>query len=77
MPLTRAQARQLATVNGSLRCDLGCAFLIVPRLPLAPWVGDAGGTQLSGLLASSSRGRDVAIGVGALMACAGDVPVRG
>jgi len=77
MPLRRARARQLATINGIARCVVGGAALALPRLPLAPWVGEAGGQEAVRLLARALGGRDVALGIGVLLALRHDAPVRG
>jgi hypothetical protein len=77
MGLSHARARQIATIDGIARCALGAAAFAAPGLPLTPWVGDAGQDGPVRLLARALGCRDVALGVGALMALRHDAPVRG
>jgi hypothetical protein len=77
MPLPRARARQLAAINGIARCVVGGAALALPRLPLAPWVGEARDNEAVRLLARALGGRDLALGVGVLLALRKDAPARG
>ena len=64
------------------RIVLGATFLIVPRLALRHWPGPVEGStratsSVAGLLARSVGGRDVALGVGTLMALRHGSPTRG
>jgi hypothetical protein len=77
MLLNRDQARRLAFFNGVARCVLGGTALIIPPLPLAPWVGQAQGDRAARLLARSLGARDIALGLGALLALRHEAPVRG
>jgi hypothetical protein len=75
--LSRDQARRLAFANGAARCALGVVALAGPGVPLAPWVGDASRAPAPRLLARALGGRDLALGLGALIALGGGGPVRG
>jgi hypothetical protein len=77
MTVTRDQARRLAFVNGVARCALGVVAMILPALPLAPWVGDARQDRSVRLLARALGGRDLALGLGTLLALSHEAPVRG
>jgi hypothetical protein len=75
--LNRQQARRLAFANGAARCALGIVALARPGVPLTPWVGDASRTPAPRLLARALGGRDLALGLGALIALGDGGPVRG
>ena len=78
MPLSRDDARRLAFANGMARCALGVLAMTVPSVPLAPWVGrpaDGGGPVR--LLGRALGARDLALGLGTLLALRHDAPVRG
>jgi hypothetical protein len=77
MTLTREQARRLAFANGVARSALGAVAMTVPALPLAPWVGDARQDRSVRLLARALGGRDLAVGLGTLLALRHDAPARG
>src|ERR1700730_9005032 len=77
MTLTRDQARRLAFLDGAARCALGAVALILPALPLAPWVGDARHDRSARLLARALGGRDLALGLGTLLALRDGTPIRG
>jgi hypothetical protein len=63
------------------RIALGGSYLLAPGLAMRLWPGRGGSTgedrAMSRLLARSVGGRDVALGVGALLAVSHDAPVRG
>ena len=73
----RAGTRAVAVA----RIALGGSFLVAPGLALRLWPGRPGSTgedrAMARLLARSVGGRDVALGVGALLALSHDAPVRG
>ncbi len=75
--MTREQARRLALVTAVGRCVLGGVAVTVPTLPLAPWIGEGRKDRSSQLLARALGGRDLALGLGALLALRHDAPVRG
>ena len=52
--------------------------MVAPRLPAAPWVGDADAGRASvKLLARALGARDIALGLGPVLALRHDAPVRG
>jgi hypothetical protein len=60
------------------RIGLGTAFTLVPGLALRVWPGvGAHESPVSRFLARSTGGRDLAIGIGTLVALRRDAPVRG
>ncbi|HUZ19959.1 MAG TPA: hypothetical protein VMU75_05240 [Acidimicrobiales bacterium] len=71
-------ARRLAVGLGALRALLGITALAVPALPAAPWVGpDEAKRPAVRLFARTLGGRDLALGLGAVMAARDGAPVRG
>jgi hypothetical protein len=74
-------ARAATRAIAAARIALGGTFLVVPGLALRLWPGRPGTTAedraMARLLARSVGGRDVALGVGALLALSHDAPVRG
>lgn len=74
-----ARATTRAVAAG--RIALGASFLVAPGAALRLWPGTAGSTgddrAVARLLARSVGGRDVALGIGALLALSHDAPVRG
>ncbi len=74
-------ARAAARAVGAGRIALGLSYLAAPGLALRAWpghrlAGDADGALLK-LMARSTGGRDIALGVGVLLALSHDTPVRG
>ena len=73
----RAAARAVALG----RIGLGASYLVAPGLALRLWPGRSPAPGADGavaaMLARSTGGRDVALGVGALLALSHDAPVRG
>ncbi len=63
------------------RIALGGSYLLAPGLAMKLWPGRAASTTedraLARLLARSVGGRDIALGLGALLAVSHDAPVRG
>ncbi|MFP5320152.1 MAG: hypothetical protein ACLGI2_17890 [Acidimicrobiia bacterium] len=59
------------------RIVLGAGFLVAPGPSLQTWVGKKGDTPASRLLVRMVGGRDVALGVGTLLAVRHGAPVRG
>ena len=77
----RLDAPGVAKAVGAGRIALGLSYIAAPGLALRAWPGrrstkDADGALLR-LLARSIGGRDVALGVGVLVALSHDVPARG
>ena len=71
-------ARRYARWLAYGRIGLGVSALVAPRLPSAPWVGDDEARRSSvRLMARSLGARDVALGLGPVLALRHDTPVRG
>jgi hypothetical protein len=77
MEMDREQARQLATTVAWGRIGIGITAMLAPSLPLRPWVGDLAGDRRGKLLARSLGARDLALGLGVILALKHDAPVRG
>ena len=76
--MERDQARQLAEAIAWGRIGIGVAALVAPTVPLRPWVGrDFAWQPRAKLLARSLGARDLALGIGVLLALRHDAPVRG
>jgi hypothetical protein len=76
-PLPPPAARRLALALAAGRLALGVTALVVPGVPLRPWVGDASKDRHSRLLARALGVRDLALGLGAILANRHDAPIRG
>jgi len=79
--IDRIDNRAVAKAVAIGRIALGVSYIAAPGLALRAWPGrrpskDDDGALLE-LLARSTGGRDVALGVGALLALSHDAPVRG
>ncbi|MGH9177431.1 MAG: hypothetical protein ACRD0N_02595 [Acidimicrobiales bacterium] len=73
-PVARRYARLLAYG----RLGLGVTALVAPRLPATFWVGRADASRPSAQLLSRALGaRDVALGLGPVLALRHGTPVRG
>lgn len=82
MPMTEKLDVRATTKAIALgRIALGGSYLLAPNLAMKLWPGRNGSTEDDGvvarLLARSVGGRDVALGVGALLALSHDAPARG
>ena len=76
--MERDQARQLAEAVAWGRIGIGITALLAPTAPLRPWVGrDFAWQPRAKLLARSLGARDVALGLGVILALRHDAPVRG
>jgi hypothetical protein len=76
--MDKVQARQLAETVAWGRIAIGITALVAPTLPLRPWVGrDFAWQPRAKLLARSLGARDLALGVGVILALKKDAPVRG
>ncbi|HYH51782.1 MAG TPA: hypothetical protein VEG38_19740 [Acidimicrobiia bacterium] len=76
--MERDQARQLAEAVAWGRIGIGITALVAPTAPLRPWVGrDFAWQPRAKLLARSLGARDVALGLGVILALRHDAPVRG
>ena len=77
MDLSREDARRLACANGVARCALGLLAMTLPSVPLAPWIGRPTPAGPVRLLGRALGARDLALGLGTLLALRHDAPVRG
>ena len=59
------------------RIAIGGSLLVMPRLLLRPWIGRDVMTPGATFLARGMGGRDLALGVGLLLAARHNAPVRG
>lgn len=76
--MDKGQARQLAAGIAWGRIVLGATAMVAPSIPLRPWVGrDVAWRPRAKLLARALGARDVALGVGVVLALRHDAPVRG
>jgi len=75
--LERARARQLAAATAGLRCGIGVLALVAPGVALGPWIGPARDHPATRLVARALGARDLALGLGTLLALRHDAPVRG
>lgn len=70
-------ARSAVVALAGARAALGVAALLAPERVARPWVGDARGSTETSVLGRALGGRDLALGLGALMATRRRAPVRG
>jgi len=76
--MEKDQARQLAEAVAWGRVAIGVTALVAPTVPLRPWVGrDFAWQPRAKLLARSLGARDLALGIGVMLALRHDTPVRG
>ena len=76
--MEKVQARQLAETVAWGRIAIGITALVAPTVPLRPWVGrDFAWQPRAKLLARSLGARDLALGIGVILALRHDGPVRG
>jgi hypothetical protein len=76
--MEKDQARQLAEAIAWGRVAIGITAFVAPTVPLRPWVGrDFAWQPRAKLLARSLGARDLALGIGVLLAVRHDAPVRG
>ena len=76
--MEKEQARQLAEAVAWGRIGIGITALVAPTVPLRPWVGrDFAWQPRAKLLARSLGARDLALGIGVILALRHDAPVRG
>lgn len=76
--MERDQARQLAEAVAWGRIAIGVTALVAPTVPLRPWVGrDFAWQPRAKLLARSLGARDLALGIGVILAIRHDAPIRG
>ena len=71
-------ARRGATWLGWARIGLGVTAVVAPRVPLVPWVGDRESRRPAAkLLARALGARDIALGLGPVLALRHGTPARG
>ncbi len=76
--MDKDRARQLAEAVAVGRIAIGIVALVAPTVPLRPWVGrDFAWQPRAKLLARSLGARDLALGIGVMLALRHDAPVRG
>jgi len=71
------RARSAARALASARVVLGLTAFVLPRLPSRPWIGRDASRSSVRVMARAVGARDVALGLGALVAMGRDAPVRG
>jgi hypothetical protein len=69
-------ARRLALALAAGRTGLGAVALIAPGVVAQPWIGDRANDPLSAVLARALGGRDLALGLGVLIASRHGQPLR-
>lgn len=74
--LDAGRSRRLALVNAAGRCSFGLGALLMPALALRPWLGAARDDPWARMLARALGCRDLAIGVGTLLAGRQGLPLR-
>lgn len=76
--MRRDTALRYATWLSYGRVALGAVAVTAPRLPLWPWIGgEEARRPAARLLARSLGARDLALGIGPVLAARHDAPVRG
>ena len=76
--MDRETARRLAASVAWGRIGLGATAVLAPAVPLRPWVGrEVAWRPRAKLLARALGARDIALGVGVVLALRKDAPVRG
>ena len=75
--MDRASARTYARWLSYARIALGVTAVVAPTLPARPWVGADADRPSVKLLARALGARDLALGIGAVLAMNHDGPVRG
>lgn len=77
LPIPRPVARRLALGLAGLRSLLGVGALLAPSLAGKPWIGEDASRPGTRLFGRSMGGRDLALGLGALLAARHATPIRG
>jgi hypothetical protein len=70
-------ARRLAVALAAGRVGVGGVAVLAPRVMAKPWIGERGNDPMAAVLARALGGRDLALGLGVLMASRGGQPLRG
>jgi len=77
LPICRPLARRLALSLAGIRAVLGVSALVAPTLVGRPWIGEDASQSGTRLFGRALGGRDLALGLGALLAARHEVPIRG
>jgi hypothetical protein len=75
--MTKEEAREYARWGAGLRVAIGATAIVAPRLALRPWLGRGAGSPTHKLLARSLGARDIALGLGAILAMDRGAATRG
>jgi len=75
--VNRDAARNAARWLSYARIGLGVTAIVAPTLPARPWIGDDARRPSVKLLSRALGARDVALGIGAVLAMNHGGPVRG
>ena len=76
--MNKDRARQLAASVAWGRIALGVTAMLTPSIPLRPWIGrELAWRPRAKLLARALGARDLALGLGVVLALRHDAPVRG
>ena len=76
--MDRDRARQIAEAIALGRIAIGITALVAPTVPMRPWVGrDFAWQPRAKLLSRALGARDLALGVGVMLALRHKAPVRG
>jgi hypothetical protein len=75
--LDREQARQLAASVAWIRVGIGVVAMLAPTVVARPWVGSDASRPTSKVFARAMGVRDLALGLGVILAMRHDAPVRG
>ncbi len=70
-------ARNAARALAVGRAALGVVAVVAPEVVARPWVGSAATSSATGVFGRGLGGRDLALGLGALLAMSHDQPARG
>jgi len=70
-------ARRAALGLAAARVGLGAAAIVMPGRALRPWIGEDSGRLGSAVIGRALGGRDIALGLGSLMAARKGTPIRG
>ena len=69
--------RSLARTNGLGRAVIGATLIVAPSVVAKPWIGEDELSDGAKLFGRSLGARDLALGLGVLLAMKEDAPVRG
>jgi hypothetical protein len=69
--------RELARLIATLRVSAGTVAFVAPRWTIRTWTGQSLDSGAANMVARSLAGREIAIGLGTVIAMNKDAPVRG